>query len=90
MNLLVDTGATSHIVNNKSKFVDYDKDFNANAHAIELTDGSKANAGLGKGNAKVKLYDVNRNALDVILNSFLYVPSYQQNIFSVHAAVEGG
>ena len=88
--LLVDTGATSHIINDKSKFVDFDKDFNTNAHDIELADGSKANVVLGKGNAKVKLYDVNGNARDVMLNSALYVPSYQQSIFSVHAAVEGG
>ena len=45
---------------------------------------------LGKGNVKVKLYDVNGNARDVMLNSALYVPSYQQSIFSVHAAVERG
>ena len=90
LNLLVDTGATSHIINDKSKFVDFDKDFNANAHVIELADGSKANVVLGKGNAKVKLYDVNGNARDVMLNSALYVPSYQQSIFSVHAAVERG
>ena len=90
LKLLVDTGATSHIINDKSKFVNFDKDFNANAHVIELADGSKANVVLGKGNAKVKLYDVNGNAHDVMLNSALYVPSYQQSIFSVHAAVERG
>ena len=70
--------------------MDFDKNFNANAHVIELADGSKANVGLGKGNAKVKLYDVNGNARDVMLNSALHVPSYQQSIFSVHAAVERG
>ena len=53
--LLVDTGATSHIINDKSKFVDFDKKFNPSAHIIELADGSKANIVLGKGNAKVKL-----------------------------------
>ena len=90
LKLLVDTGATSHIINDKSKFVNFDKDFNANAHVIELADGSKANVVLGKGNCKVKLYDVNGNAHDVMLNSALYVPSYQQSIFSVHAAVERG
>ena len=52
LNLLVDTGATSHIINDKSKFVNFDKDFNANAHVIELADGSKANVVLGKGNAQ--------------------------------------
>ncbi|CAB3996099.1 myosin heavy fast skeletal muscle [Paramuricea clavata] len=79
--LLVDTGATSHIINDKSEFVDFDKEFNPSAHVIELADGSKANVVLGKGNAKVKLYDVNGNACEVMLNSALYVPSYDQNIF---------
>ncbi|CAB3996656.1 myosin heavy fast skeletal muscle [Paramuricea clavata] len=88
--LLVDTGATNHIINDKSKFVDFDKEFNPSAHVIELADGSKANVVLGKGNAKVKLYDVNGNAREVMLNSALYVPSYDQNIFSVHAAIERG
>ena len=70
--------------------MDFDKEFNPSAHVIELADGSKANVVLGKGNAKVKLYDVNGNARDVMLNSALYVPSYKQNIFSVHAAIERG
>ena len=55
--------------------MNFDKDFNANTHVIKLPDGSKANVVLGKGNAKVKLYDVNGNAHDVMLNSALYVPS---------------
>ena len=53
--LLVDTGATSHIINDKSKFLDFDQEFNPSAHVIELANGSKANVVLGKENAKVKL-----------------------------------
>ena len=86
--LLLDTGATSHIINDKSKFVDFNQEFNPSAHVIELADGSKANVVLGKGNGKVKLCDVNGNAREVMLNSALYVPSYEQDIFSVHAAIE--
>ncbi|XP_046856234.1 uncharacterized protein LOC124449349 [Xenia sp. Carnegie-2017] len=56
-NLLVDTGATSHILNDSSKFVSFDKNFDCNSHFIELADGSKANVLLGKGNAKVKLFE---------------------------------
>ena len=41
--LLVDTGATSHIINDSSKFVSFDNNFNPNSHFIELADGSKAN-----------------------------------------------
>ena len=70
--------------------MNFDKDFDANTHVIELAEGSKANVVLGKGNAKVKLYDVNGNAHDVMLNSALYVLSYHKSIFPVHAAVKRG
>ena len=89
-NLLVDTGATSHIINDKSKFISFDRNFDPNSHVIELADGSKANVVTGKGAAKVKLYDVNGSSHEIILNNALYVPSYDQNIFSVNAAVEEG
>lgn len=72
----MDTGATSHIINDKSKFVDFDKKFDPGTHFIELADGSRANVVLGKGNAKVKLYDVKGNVQDVI--------------FSVPAAIDKG
>ena len=84
------TGATSHIVNDRSKFISFDKAFDPSAHVIELADGSKAKVVSGKGVAKVKLHDVNGNARDLILNNALYVPSYKQDIFSVNAAVEEG
>ena len=65
-NLLLDTGATSHIINDKSKFVDFDRKFDSCTHFIELAVGSKANVVLGKGNAKVKLFDVNGILQDVV------------------------
>ena len=45
---------------------------------------------LAKGNAKLKLFDVNGILQDVVLNNALYVPSYNQNIFSVPAAIDKG
>lgn len=33
-NLLVDTGATSHTINDKSKSISFDEDFDPNAHII--------------------------------------------------------
>ena len=89
-NLLVDTGATSHIISDKAKFTDCDEKFYPNNHVIELADGKKLNVVLGKGNAQVKLYDVNVNLRDVALNNGLYIPSYGQNIFSVPSAIENG
>ena len=52
--LMVDTGATSHIIADRSKFVSFDDNFDTNTHIIELADGSKTCVVLGKGNAKVK------------------------------------
>ena len=40
-NLLLDTGATSHIMNDKSKFVDFDSKFDPSTHFNELADGSR-------------------------------------------------
>ena len=38
---LVDTGATSHIANDESMFIDFDPDFNPAEHFLELADGTK-------------------------------------------------
>ena len=88
--LLVDTGATSHIIIDKSKFVTFDNNFDPGAHLIELADGNKANIISGKGSTNVKLYNVSSNSRDILLKNVLYVPSYKQDIFSVCAAVEQG
>ena len=89
--LLVDCGATSHIINDRSKFVSFDESFKAENHFIELADGSKANGVvLGRGNACVKLYDVCGKSHNVVLENALYVPTFKQDIFSVQAAAEKG
>ena len=35
-------GATSHIINGKTKFVDFDQKFNPSTYFIEWADGSRA------------------------------------------------
>ena len=89
-NLLVDTGATSHIINDSSKFVSFDNNFDPKSHFIELADGSKANVVLGKGDALVKLFDVKGNLQNLMLKDALYIPTYNQNIFSVSAEMDRG
>ena len=90
-NLLVDCGATAHIINDKTKFVSFDDSLDSTKHLIELADGSRTNgiAG-GRGDESVLLYDVNGNSHYVKLENALYVPSYKQNIFSVQAATHNG
>ena len=88
--LLLDSGATSHIVVDRRNFVSFDENFKADNHFIELADGSRANVVLGKGNARFQLHDVNGNPHEVTLSNALYIPSYKQNIFSVSAAIDKG
>eukprot|EP00794_Sanderia_malayensis_P006415 gene6415-7146_t len=88
--LLLDSGATSHIIVDREKFVSFDDNYNSSNHFIELADGSKANVVQGKGRAKVKLYDAKGNPQDVVLHNALYIPSYSQNIFSISAAIDRG
>ncbi|CAB3992128.1 Retrovirus-related Pol poly from transposon TNT 1-94 [Paramuricea clavata] len=89
--LLVDCGATTHIVNDKSKFTSFDESFNPEVHFIELADGTRYNnIALKRGDANVLLEDKLGNQHSVTLQNALYVPSFSQDIFSVQAASENG
>eukprot|EP00794_Sanderia_malayensis_P008499 gene8499-9408_t len=91
VNLLVDCGATTHIINDESKFVSFDQAFNPQKHYIELADGSRSNnVALKRGTAKLFLQDTKGNMHGIFLQNALYAPSYKQNIFSVQAATEKG
>ncbi len=87
---MVDTGATSHIVNDPRKFVTFNQNFNADKHTIELADGSTSNAAKHRGTVNVLIRDDNGKICDATLNNSLYVPDYPTNIFSVNAATENG
>ena len=89
--LLVDTGATTRIIADESKFVRFDENFKPEKHYIELADGSRTNnIALKKGDARVTSYDSDGNSHEAILENALYAPSFKQDIFSVQAATEKG
>ena len=89
--LLVDCGATAHIVCDKNKFIRFDESFDTSMHYIELADGSRTNNLVyGKGDASVTLADREGNIHKVLLKDALCVPSYKQDIFSVQAASKYG
>ena len=89
--LLVDCGATAHIVTDDSNFCYIDEAFKPDDHYIELADGTKSNnIALKRGNVKVKLNDEFGEVVDTTLENVLYIPSYPQDIFSVQAATEKG
>ena len=89
--LLVDCGATSHIVCDKNRFECFDQDFVAKSHFIELADGSRSNNVVhARGKATMHVLDSEGKQREISLQNALYIPSYSQNIFSVHAATENG
>lgn len=89
--LLVDCGATSLIISDKSEFVRFDNNFDPSSHFIELADGSRTNnLVFGRGDASVILSEVNGQTHTVSLKDALCVPTYKQDIFSVQAATDEG
>ena len=89
--LLVDCGATTHVVTDASKFAYFDKQFNPEKHFIELADGTKANnVALKKGTVNMSLNTSEGKRVNAELENALFVPTYPQNIFSVQAATEKG
>ena len=89
--LLVDTGASSHILCSDTYFKDLDKTFEPAATFLELADGSKHNNLIqGRGTATIPLYDVTGQQRMVVLYNALYVPSFTRNILSLFEAVRSG
>ena len=89
--VLVDCGATAHIITNKKKFVRFDNTFNGDKHYMELADGTLTNSvAVKKGDAQITLQDMNGQLVNITLKNALLVPSYPQDIFSVQAATENG
>ena len=84
--ILVDTGATTHIVRERSKFIKFDNSLVSEEQTIELTDGSKSHAAVQRGVAVMQLQDSTGRTCSAKLKHALYVPSNPCDIFSVHQA----
>ena len=89
--LLVDSGASCHILHSDNEFVELNNDFKPEEHYIELADGSKENNLVTKkGSARVKFTNDMGTPCDALLNDALCIPSFPQEIFSVQAATKAG
>ena len=89
--VLVDTGATTHIITDRSKFTQFDNSFNPETHFIELANGKRANnLAQGRGTARIELKDTQGVVQEAFLEDALYVPSFKQDIFSVDRAAARG
>ena len=79
--LMVDCGATSHIITEESTFSKFDETFDPNAYYMELADGTRMNnVVLKQGDAEVCLQDREGRCVKVTLRKALFIPSYLQNI----------
>ncbi|KAI2647409.1 Copia protein [Labeo rohita] len=88
--LMVDSGATKHIVTDIGMFEEFDSSFKPQSHIMELADGERASGKTEKGTAKVRLRDSKGRIVDMMLMEALYVPSFSQDIVSVKAAIALG
>ena len=89
--LLIDSGATSHIISDGKSFISFDKDYDPTDHFVELADGTRTNGMIkGKGNATFNITDSSGITRKIILKEALYIPSYSLNIFSVKKAADQG
>ena len=89
--IMVDGGATSHIVNDIGKFTSFDDTFRPDSHSVELADGTKC-SGIAqrRGTATICLQDSAGRQHRAQLRDALYMPSYPHDIFSVARATNGG
>ena len=87
--LLVDSGASSHIFNDESKFISFDENYEPMKHSVELADGTiTTNVVKKRGTAVVKIRDENNEIKITKMEDALLIPSYPQSIFSVKAATK--
>ena len=90
-NYLIDCGATTHILCDESKLFHKDPNFNPNSHTIELADNSRqTGVATARGNAQISLIDNKGISRQVTLKNVLCIPSYKQNILSVHSMTQNG
>ncbi|KAK2917254.1 hypothetical protein Q8A73_004000 [Channa argus] len=88
---MVDTGATSHIINDIRKLINFDSSFQPGSHSVELADRTRCSGIAEKrGTAVIYLLDNAGKQHRAQLRDTLYVPSYPQDIFSVVKATNGG
>lgn len=84
---IIDSGATSHMSNTRSEFVDYttlDK-----PETVIIADGSRVNV-VGKGNVKLHILVSRGKYKLVTLHDVLHIPNLNGNLFSVKAVAQRG
>ena len=87
---LVDSGSSSHIVNNTTRFVSFDDDFEPEKHSVTLANGKVEKVAEKRGTILINIRTDSGHLADVYLEKTLYIPSYPVDIFSVKAVTRNG
>ena len=87
--IMVDGGATSHIVNDIEKFESFVDSFRPESHSVELADRSKC-SGKAQRRGTAVIYLLDHAGRQHVRADALYIPSYPHNIFSVARAINRG
>ena len=75
--MLVDSGASSHIIIDESRFCYIDKDFKPQNHFVELADGTKHNEfAMKRGHVMISLEDKLGNTVQMKLHDVLFIPTF--------------
>ena len=91
VNYLIDSGATNHIITDKSKFISLDCSYDPLQHHLILANGpTEFGIIKGKGVAKIVIRDVAGIPRCITLHDALYIPTFPQNILSAMALVTNG
>ena len=89
--ILVDTGASIHIIHNSSLFSKLYKSPTSKLSYLEMADGTKcSNLIAGRGTALIPVIDSSGTKCKIKLTNCLYVPSFRKNIVSVNLAIQSG
>jgi transposase InsO family protein len=89
--LLVDCGATCHIINDRDRFTSYNTNFDPKHHYIQLADGRRSNQlATAKGDAIYTVLDSDGLPHTITLKDALLAPDFPTSLFSVTAATDSG
>ena len=82
--LMVDCGATSHIVNDRSRFITLDQNYKPRQHFIQLADGRRTNElVMAKGVALYEVLNCTGQVQEITLKNALYAPDFPVSLFYV-------
>ena len=89
--ILVDCGATCHLLNSSEHFTVFGKSFDPHNHFIELPDGRRSNKRtIAREDARFTILDSKGTPRDITLKDALLTPGFPTSLFSVGAPTDAG